>query len=41
MIAADRQVSSPATPDQPAELIGASLDESATRHRTRYLAALS
>lgn len=38
MIAADEQVASPAGLDQLAELIGASLYESATRHRTRYLA---
>lgn len=38
MAAADRQVAGPAGPDQLAELIGASLYDSATRHRTRYLA---
>lgn len=38
MAAADRQVTSPADPDRLAELIAASLYDSATRHRTRYLA---
>lgn len=38
MAAADRQVASPAGPDQLAELIGGSLYDSATQHRTRYLA---
>lgn len=38
MAATDRQVTSPADPDQLAELIAASLYDSATRHRTRYLA---
>ena len=38
MAATDRQVTSPADPDRLAELIAASLYDSATRHRTRYLA---
>ena len=38
MAAADREVTGPAGPDQLAELIGADLLASATRHRTRYLA---
>jgi DNA-binding transcriptional regulator YbjK len=38
MAAADRQVASPAGPDRLAELIATSLHDSATRHRTRYLA---
>jgi DNA-binding transcriptional regulator YbjK len=38
MAATDRQVTSPADPDRLAELIAASLYDSATRHRSRYLA---
>lgn len=38
MAAADREAASPAGQDGLAELIGASLYDSATRHRTRYLA---
>ena len=38
MTAADREVTGPVGPDQLAELIGADLFASATRHRTRYLA---
>ena len=38
MAAADRQVAGPTGPDRLAELIAASLHDSATRHRTRYLA---
>jgi DNA-binding transcriptional regulator YbjK len=38
MAAADRQVASPAGPDRLVELIATSLHDSATRHRTRYLA---
>jgi DNA-binding transcriptional regulator YbjK len=38
MAAADRESASPAGQDGLAELIGASLYDSATRHRTRYLA---
>jgi DNA-binding transcriptional regulator YbjK len=38
MAATDRQVTSPADPDRLAELIAVSLYDSATRHRTRYLA---
>jgi len=38
MAAANREVAGPAGPDQLAELIGRSLLDSATRHRTRYLA---
>jgi len=39
MTAADRAATMPAGPDALAELIGASLHDAATRHRTRYLAA--
>ena len=39
MTAADRAATLPAGPDALAELIGASLHDAATRHRTRYLAA--
>jgi len=38
MAATDRQVTSPADPDRLAELIATSLYDSATSHRTRYLA---
>jgi hypothetical protein len=39
MTAADRAATGPTGPDALAGLIGASLHDAATRHRTRYLAA--